>query len=264
MYQSFGCKERSTPLNGDGFGIAWYVPEIRSAPGIFKAITPAWSNRNLINLCGVTKSHYILAHVRAATQGLGVSEANCHPFTWQNVSFMHNGDIGCYKDLKKQILQLMSAESLNIMEGSTDSELIFGIFMDYYRSKNKEDPLALVDATIETITLVDELVRPYNDIQQTSLNLAISDGDQIVCTRYCTGARPTSLYYYPRVALQDCSNPHCKHSNDGNERFGTIVASEPLNDDKDCWLQVPKNTLLHVTKQSCDLRALGHDLGCSS
>jgi predicted glutamine amidotransferase len=97
IYQSFRCKERSTPLNGDGFGVAWYVPEIRDAPGIFKAITPAWNNRNLLSLCGVTKSHCILAHVRAATQGIGISEANCHPFSWKNLSFMHNGDIGCHK-----------------------------------------------------------------------------------------------------------------------------------------------------------------------
>jgi len=264
MYQSFGCKERSTPLNGDGFGVAWYVPKIRSSPGIFKAITPAWSNRNLINLCGVTESHCIMAHVRAATQGLGVSEANCHPFSWENLSFMHNGDIGCYKQLKKQILHLLSDEALNVMEGSTDSEQIFGIFLDQYRKRDREDPNSLVEATIETVTLIDQIVRPYNETQQTSLNLAISDGNQIVCTRFCTGDRPTSLYYNPRIALQDCSNPQCKHSNDGEERFGVVVASEPLNDDKENWKQVPKNHLLHVTTRSCELQSLDHDLGSSS
>jgi hypothetical protein len=57
------------------------------------------------------------------------------------------------------------------MEGTTDSEQIFGIFLDHYRNKKKGDPMALVEATKETIMVIDELVRPYNEIEQTSLNL---------------------------------------------------------------------------------------------
>ena len=48
--QSYKARERLEPLNGDGFGIGWYVPDITIEPGVFKSIAPAWSNRNLSNL----------------------------------------------------------------------------------------------------------------------------------------------------------------------------------------------------------------------
>jgi len=195
IYQSFGCKERSTPLNGDGFGIAWYALDIRNEPGVFKNITPAWSNRNLISLCNVTKSSCVLAHVRAATQGLSVGEANCHPFSYGSISFVHNGEISCFKMLKKQLVHLISEESFLLIEGSTDSEHIFALFLDHYKKRVKDnDPQALLNATKDTVSLIEELVKPYNDIAETTLNIAITDGQQSVCTRFSTGKKPLTLY----------------------------------------------------------------------
>lgn len=48
--QSFNAKEIEEPLNGDGFGIGWYVPEVTNEPVTFVSVNPAWSNRNLRNL----------------------------------------------------------------------------------------------------------------------------------------------------------------------------------------------------------------------
>ena len=35
--------------------------------------------------------------MRAATQGLSVSESNCHPFSYERLSFVHNGEIANWK-----------------------------------------------------------------------------------------------------------------------------------------------------------------------
>ena len=51
--QSTHSRERSEPLNGDGFGLGWYVPEIGPEPAVFRSITPAWNNRNLASLAHV-------------------------------------------------------------------------------------------------------------------------------------------------------------------------------------------------------------------
>src|SRR5690349_16561066 len=69
IHQSFHSDEREEPLNGDGFGLAWYV-DGSAEPALFRAVTPAWSNRNLRELARVTTSGCVLAHVRAATQVL--------------------------------------------------------------------------------------------------------------------------------------------------------------------------------------------------
>ena len=78
VHQSYKSELRSEPLNGDGFGIAWYSPEHSPEPAVFRSITPAWSNQNLANVARVTSSKTILAHVRAASPGLPVIETNCH------------------------------------------------------------------------------------------------------------------------------------------------------------------------------------------
>ncbi len=71
--QSTHSQEREEPLNADGFGAGWHVPEYSDESAVFRSITPAWNNRNLHNLSRVVTSPCILAHVRAATQSSGVN-----------------------------------------------------------------------------------------------------------------------------------------------------------------------------------------------
>src|SRR3954463_15117127 len=78
IHQSFDAKEIEEPLNGDGFGVGWYVPELSIEPAVFVSTLPAWSNRNLKNLAKHIKAPCLFAHVRAASFG-DTSEANCHP-----------------------------------------------------------------------------------------------------------------------------------------------------------------------------------------
>ena len=63
--QSYHSTERSEPLNGDGFGVAWYHPELSERPALFREVTPAWNNENLRELARVLYSPCILAHIRA-------------------------------------------------------------------------------------------------------------------------------------------------------------------------------------------------------
>ncbi len=67
--QSINAREIEEPLNGDGFGIGWYVPEVNYEPVTFVSVNPAWSNRNLRNLAPKIKTECMLAHVRAASVG---------------------------------------------------------------------------------------------------------------------------------------------------------------------------------------------------
>lgn len=75
--QSHGATRCHTPVNADGFGMAWYGE--RAEPGLYRDIMPAWSDCNLKSLTATLKSHLFLAHVRAST-GTATSRNNCHPF----------------------------------------------------------------------------------------------------------------------------------------------------------------------------------------
>ncbi len=48
VHQSYDAGEMSVALNGDGFGLGYYVHHISERPGLFRSITPAWNNRNLL------------------------------------------------------------------------------------------------------------------------------------------------------------------------------------------------------------------------
>ena len=98
IHQSFHAELRDEPLNGDGFGVAWY-PKRDDEPALFRSIQPAWNNTNLIELARVSQAQTVLAHVRAATPGLGVQQTNCHPFKRGQLAFMHNGNVDGFLSL---------------------------------------------------------------------------------------------------------------------------------------------------------------------
>ena len=41
---------RNIRVNGDGFGVAFWGQTIQTGPCLFKFVTPAWSNKNLISI----------------------------------------------------------------------------------------------------------------------------------------------------------------------------------------------------------------------
>ena len=101
IHQSYESQERAEPLNGDGFGVGWFVPGAGAEPAVFRSISPAWNNRNLLDIARVSESPCIFAHVRAASPGLPVIETNCHPFREGSFLFMHNGYVGGFERVRR-------------------------------------------------------------------------------------------------------------------------------------------------------------------
>lgn len=120
----------STPVNADGFGICWYIPDV-PVPGVFKDVTPAWNNQNLKQIARAIKSNCFFAHVRAASAG-GVNYPNCHPFTYKNLSFMHNGTVPYFKQIKRAMLAHVSESAFHLVQGTTDSEMMFAMFVSNF------------------------------------------------------------------------------------------------------------------------------------
>ena len=51
--QSHGATRCHTPVNADGFGIAWYGD--RPEPGLYRDVMPAWSDPNLRSLTATVR-----------------------------------------------------------------------------------------------------------------------------------------------------------------------------------------------------------------
>ena len=128
------------------------MPEITDAPAVFKELTPAWNNQNLDHLARVTASACILAHVRAATLGLAVTRLNCHPFAHGPYAFMHNGDVAGFHEIRRTLRASLSDRSYELIEGSTDSEHAFAVFLDALDAVSDDAPTErMASALVETI-----------------------------------------------------------------------------------------------------------------
>lgn len=245
--QSAHSHEREEPLNGDGFGVGWYVPEHDQEPAVFRSITPAWNNRNLHNLARVVTSPCVLAHVRAATQSSGVNEANCHPFRFGKFLCMHNGDIGNFAQVRRRLLDGICDDAFNNIYGSTDSENFFALVIDELLKRQADSALDLAIALDNAIQRVVSIVEQHGENVPSYLNVAVSDGDNAVISRYSNARehQPESLYYYCGDLYEPCE-PEQSETNE------VVVSSEKLTVDP-AWQTVPANHLIILSRGQAPL-----------
>ena len=258
--QSIHSYEREEPLNGDGFGVGWYARARSNEPAVFRSITPAWNNRNLHSLARVVASDCILAHVRAATQSSGVNEANCHPFRYEQYLFMHNGDVGNFRRVRRRMLEAVCDDAFSNVYGSTDSEHVFALCIDELaRQPAGLEPLERLALALSTaIARVVALVAAHGDGVPSYMNCALSDGEHAVVSRYADDPNdsPESLYYfhgtlYPATADAEQRDP-------SQARHPVIVSSERLTADSG-WTSIPDNHMVLVRRgHAPQLRALTH------
>ncbi|NJN41163.1 MAG: class II glutamine amidotransferase [Flammeovirgaceae bacterium] len=244
--QSINAKELEEPLNGDGFGLGWYNPDISEEPATFVSLNPAWSNRNLRNLAPKIKTGCLIAHVRAASVG-EVSEANCHPFQYQNWLMAHNGGVENFSKVKRELRSHLSDELYVWIKGQTDSEHIFSFLVSYMVSKHKKaTPETVMDGFEYTFENLKKQMEKNGITEPAYLNMVVSNGDFIVGTRYITdpNIEPLTLYHSEgtRYVVED-GVTHMMAPKDNDQ--AVLVVSEKLTDDK-YWTMIPKNHFVVV------------------
>lgn len=247
--QSYKALERREPLNGDGFGVGWYVPEINDEPCVFTAVTPAWNNRNLLNLAEHTKSSCFFAHIRAASVGMRVSEANCHPFRYNRLLWMHNGTIEGFNLIKRRLRASLADNIYETIEGTTDSEHAFALFLNLLGGKTNDfGAYELASGLVKTIWQLEEWAAEAGIKQPSIYNFAVTDGQNVATVRYVSDPKiePISLYY-SKPGKYQCSNGKPQIIDCcAPEESGIIIASERLTDHRDDWIRVAPNHVLTV------------------
>ncbi len=214
--QSLHAMEAKTGINGDGFGLGWYGE--REEPGLFRETLPAWSDENLRSLCRLIRSRLFFAHVRAST-GTATTRANCHPFAHGPWLFMHNGQIGGYRRLRRELEALIPDRLYESRTGTTDSEALFLILL----ARGVEtDPVGAVESTLAAVV---ELQRRKAIRAPMRFTAALSDGRRLYAFRCASDRKAPSLYY---------------RNGDGS----VTAVSEPLDADGEEWLPVPEGHVL--------------------
>ncbi len=228
IVQSYKPREmKEAILNADGFGIGWYHPQEKTEPFTYRNIQPIWSDINLPQLARYINSGTILGYVRSATPGQSVDLSNCQPFTYKKIMFSHNGYIDNFRNsLYRPLRSRFQDIAYETVKGSTDSEHIFGLLIDELTANPNND---LKTAILTALKVLTELATLHQ--VKFLANTVITDGHQLIATRFAKDASPPTLYW-----LED----------DPNFPEAVIIASEPLFEGK--WNLCPEQSMIAVGK----------------
>jgi ergothioneine biosynthesis protein EgtC len=230
-------------LNADGFGIGWYDDAAPSQPFRYRHTLPIWNDVNLPQLSRYIRSGCILANVRSATPGIAVDLSNCQPFQHQTLSAIHNGYIDRFhKTLLRPIRERLSDAAYATIAGTTDSEHMYGLFLDAYTATQD---LGLAFKQMLAVML--ELAATHHT--DFSANFVITDGTTLIASRFANRDPVPSLYW-----LQ--GEPSLPAS--------ILIASEPFFEGD--WQPFADRSLLTVAHdQTVTIESLesGFSAGCS-
>lgn len=207
------------PLNADGFGVGWYDHDRRPEPARYRNPRPIWTDRSFASIAGLTASTAVLAAVRAASPGLPIEESGNAPFTNGPWLFSHNGTVDRFLEgVGTELRRLVSDSRLGIIEGASDSEVLFALLLDRLDAgaSPAEGLAALIDVVRERTT--------------GRLNFLLSDGTAITATTF-----GNSLFV-----------------RQGDDFV--IVASEP-HDDEPGWERIDDGSVVSATVGSVSVSA---------
>lgn len=206
--QSFAPRrQRAGAVNADGFGVGWYVSDIRPEPVRYRRGGPLWSDTTFTSLAPTVVTSGLLASVRDATPGFPVAESGTAPFGRGRWLFSHNGRVENWQDVGPLLVSRLAPADVLAIESRSDAAVLWAVLLG--RLEAGEQPAAALCS----------LVSEVRSAGPATLNLLLTDG-----TTIWASACGESLV----------------HRQDDD---GTTVASEP-DDDAPGWVDVPDGSLV--------------------
>jgi predicted glutamine amidotransferase len=224
--------------NGDGTGLGWYGR--REVPALFRTTSPAWADVSLRELASEICSPLFLAHVRAGT-GTAVQQTNCHPFRFGKWLFVHNGFIGDFAKVRRELMIAVRPDLYDCIQGSTDSELMFYLALTFGL---EDDPIGGLERMAGFIESTGAAAGISEPLQMT---VGLADGERLYAARYASGPVVNSLF-----VSEDAESVRALYPE--SERFSRLsdnarlVVSEPLSQLPGVWHEVAPSSALIVHK----------------
>ncbi len=230
--QSQRARKTHVTTNGDGFGVGWYAS--RPEPGLYRDYRPAWNDDNLRSLAEQIDAKLFFAHVRAST-GTATSRANCHPFRHGKWLFMHNGQIGGFDRIARDLDFMLAPAFYRARGGTTDSETFFFLLLTLGLERDPEGAFAAAVALVEGAMAANGVAEPLR------LTCAATDGERIWALRYATDREAPSLFWGSGEGIRMADGSAC---GGGADARSLLILSEPLDGESAHWRAVPDSHFL--------------------
>ena len=131
---------------------------------------------------------------------------------------MHNGQIGGWHTIRRDVEALITNEAYAARLGTTDSEAIF------LAALSRGLDIHPIEAMTKTISDIRDLQTRHHITAPLRFTAAITNGVDMFAFRWSSDEQPPTLYW---------------KANDQ----GMIVVSEPLDHEHGQWTEVPKNSV---------------------
>jgi glutamine amidotransferase len=160
----------------------------------------------LTQLTGGIESEAVVAHARVATVGAQKDE-NTHPFRFRRWLFAHDGTVEAFRDVKPRLLAALPDFLRRQVEGDTDSEHAFMLFLKHLRAGGHLDDLDVEARTVGhalalTIRDLETWSREAGGARPSVLNFIATNGRVLVAIR-----RGRPLHYALLEGIAPC--PRC-------------------------------------------------------
>lgn len=265
-------------LNLAGFGmVAWDTGSSNpTLPYVYKTDRLPFYDDNLRNLTQKISPHCLLTHIRGVSytgKGL-VAKQNVHPFMFEgsNIAFAHNGALFEFEKMKYDLLEYISPNNKKI-EGTTDSEWLYALFLSQLKNQNNPSVNEVSEAITETLKILKSLRYKHNIRVNSPMNLFISNGEFIACTRFVFDFGWEPIYpkpadsahfvyhslWYTYGEYYTVENNEYKMKQ-GDKMSSIIIASEPLTEDTTSWIEVPVYTLIVARLEDGLIKIVSQDI----
>ncbi len=236
--QSLHSRLGAETTNGDGFGVGWY--DAAPPPGVFRSIEPAWNDQNLRELSGHIRSHLFFAHIRAAI-GSPVQQTNCHPFRHDRWLFMHNGFIGGFAEMKRDLVFAIDESLFPEIKGSADTEVLFYLTLTFGLRDDPPEAIARAIGFVEACGRARGIQYPFQG------TIAVTDGESMWVFRYSSEGKSRSLFFTRDVRTLRQQYPDREILREVSDD-ARLVVSEPIGDLPGAWEEMPEASYAVVSK----------------
>ena len=237
-----GFNESRNRPRADGWGAALFVEdEIRISRKLITRPDEPIFDANIAD----TRARAGIVHVRHGTIGKP-DRKNIHPFLHESWGFAHHGTVENFHTLRRELLGELTPEFRRGVEGATDSEHIFFLFLSYLKrsagSIAGDAPINRIrDSLRKAASMLNEWSERTGTRVQSGLAMMASNRRTLLA---CSQGGP--LFYLERSESVRCPicGTHHREGGEGAAYRAVAVSAEPTSAED--WREVPGGNVLLV------------------
>ena len=249
-------------LNLAGFGLAAWDDGMAEPhlPFAFHSTQVAILDSNLRALASKLRVRALVAHLRGVPHDghSVINQQSLHPFAIAGCPLVlaHNGDLARFSEMRFALVEHLKPDIARQIKALSDSAWLHALVLSQL-----DDPAGpftadeIFKALQAALGIVRQVRAKYGIDQSSSVNLVLSDGRNMVATRFTFdfgrferppfqgGVNYLSQWYTfgRQYAFADG-----EWKMTGGDGVATLVASEPLTKDVSTWVEVPEYSALLV------------------